>query len=153
MKIFQFSMQNILNVRNTLREVREADLAEARAALAAENERLSRIDGEIRSALSSERIPETGTGFYLLQREKYVRRLKEIRKVRRLAVETAEKRVTECIRALQYAMTEMKKMEKCRERELERWQVDFRREEQKQNDEAANTGIRSVFDAVGVNYV
>jgi flagellar export protein FliJ len=152
MKTFHFSMQNILNVRNTLREARESDLLQARMALAEERNRLERIGDEIRHALSPERVPMTGTGFYLLQREKYVKRLREMRKSRKLAVEAAEKRVEDCVWALQYAMIEVKKMEKCRERECARWRIDFQKEEQKQNDEASNAGIRLGLSPIEVTY-
>jgi flagellar export protein FliJ len=138
MKKFIFSMTSVLNVKATLKDLRAAELAEARAKLRKEQERLDGLNAEIKRAME---IPSGETQnliSYLMLRERYLKRLKDMRKKQIMAVEREKKNVEIKINALRDAMIELKKMERAKEKEKEAWHLEFLREEQKINDETGS---------------
>lgn len=142
MKRFAFSLQSVLNVRKTRRDAIEIELFNARAALRTELEKLAEIDAMIRRAMDPELIIKNANGYYLLQREKYLKILKDQRKRQNVLVRLKEAAVAEAMRNLKNAMIELRKMEKARDREHDQWREDSKREELKFNDEL---GTRLAF--------
>ncbi|OGV52611.1 MAG: flagellar export protein FliJ [Lentisphaerae bacterium GWF2_44_16] len=140
MKKFNFTMQSILNVKITLKEARQAELAEARNQLMLQEKILEAINEKIKEAMAPHKMPEQNTASYFVQRERYIRRLKEMRKKQRYIVEQAETKVDKCITALKEALIEQKKMEKAKEREHSSWHKEFLKEEQKITDETGTAG-------------
>jgi flagellar export protein FliJ len=132
---FKFSMQGILNVNNTRKEVCEMELAEARVALVAEERKLADLEGQISFAMNPERIVEQVSGRYFIQREKYIRMLKNQRKKQIYNVQQAGVQVDSCVERLKEATIEVKRMEKARENEYKAWNLEYLRDEQKINDE------------------
>jgi len=135
-------MQSILNVKTTMKEVRQAELAEARAQLMLQEKILEAINMKIKEAMDPRKMTGKSTASYFVQRERYLRRLKEMRKKQQYIVEQAAIKVDKCIEALKEALVEQKKMEKAKERELSSWHKEFLKEEQKIIDE---TGASVAF--------
>jgi flagellar protein FliJ len=138
MKKFKFTMQSILDVRKSLREAREMELAEARAALARERERLELILRKIAEALSPEIVLNATEGYFLVQRERYLKKLRDTRLQQERRINEASTAVDVAMARLKEAITEMKKMERAKERQHEDWSIEFKRDEQKINDETAS---------------
>lgn len=150
MKKFSFTMENVLSVRKTLKEVRESELIIARRELSEEEQALSRIITRIAEALDPERVSQYNPAFYLLQREKYVKKLKTEQKRQSEKVEEARRAVAQAVERLRIASVEMKKMEKCRDREHAVWKKEFMREEQKINDDISNSLFNHKSQFAGV---
>lgn len=140
MKKFIFTMQSILNVKTTLKEARQAELAEARAQLMLQEKILEGINLKIKEALDPLRMIGKNTASYFVQRERYIRHLKEKRKKQQYIVQQAEMKVDKCIDALKEALIEQKKMEKAKEKEHSSWNKEFLKEEQKIIDETGTAG-------------
>lgn len=135
MKKFVFSMMSILNVNLTRKEVAEMELAAARADLAMEEAALGKIESSITDAMDPEKILRNSSGGYLVQREKYVRLLNDKKKNQIYRIRQAEAKTQSCAERLKEAVIEVKRMEKARDIEYAKWELAFRREEQKINDE------------------
>ena len=131
MKKFKFTMQAVLDVRKALRETREMELAEARAILSRESAKMVEIQKAIEAALSPEIMAKADGGSFFIQRERYMRKLRDAKK-------TQERKINEAIAKVKEAIIEMKKMERAKDRQYETWSLEFKREEQKQNDEIAS---------------
>lgn len=138
MKKFKFTMQAILDVRKSLREAREMELAQARALLAQEQERLKDIERSIEAALSPELAAKASEGFFFVQRERYLKLLRERRKAQERKINEASTKVDVALGRLKEAIVEQKKMERAKERQKDSWSLDFKRDEQKLNDETAS---------------
>jgi flagellar FliJ protein len=139
MKKFKFSMQSILNVNQTMKEVRQGELAEARYLLEQEEEKLKRIRMMTLEAMDPGKLKDNCSGAYLLQRERYIKKLKDDYKAQLYLVREAETKVEQAVKRLQEATVELRKMEKVKGREHENWNLEFRRDEQKINDEIGST--------------
>jgi len=146
MKKFKFSMQGVLNVRTSEFEAKKLDLARARARLREEEDRLAEIGSEIERTLTAP-SPDTTSTYYFVQRERYLRMLKDKKKKQAQKVRLAEAEVDKCMRLLGLARMELKKMEKALEHEKKKWSLDYYREEQKIIDETATS--RAFFGARG----
>jgi len=144
-KKFKFSMQSILNVNNTKKEVCEAELAEAQFALRKEEEKLSGIETQIKGAMDPAKAKDKCTSGFFLQREKYLRILKGQRRNQILRIQQAQTKTDSCMTRLKDATIEVKRMEKALEREFSAWELEFRRDEQKINDEIGN--VRAFFNS------
>jgi flagellar export protein FliJ len=131
-------MQGILNVNNTRREVCEMDLAQARAALADEENKLAQLEDKISYAMDPERLAEESSGRYYIQREKYIRMLKTLKKKQIYNIQQAQAKVDSCVERLKEATIEVKRMEKARDNEFKSWNLEYLRDEQKINDEIGN---------------
>lgn len=114
------------------------EFTKAKIALEKEQQRLDAIEADITKALDPEKVLSYPTGAYFLQREKYLRFLKDKRSEQKIKVQFAKANLRERLRALNESMVELKKMEKSRDREFERWQIEFNRFEQRENDEIAS---------------
>ena len=137
---FSYSMQNILNLRDVMKQSREMELAEAHLALRNERNNLRRVLAEMRKAmLFDEAKMRDADASYFLQRERYLRKIRQARDAAENAVRMASIQVEKCRLNLIEAHTELRKMEKNRERHAERWRVDANLVEHKFNDEVANT--------------
>jgi len=136
-KKFAFSMMSILNVNLTRKEVAEMELAAARYELASEEDALTLIESAIISAMDPAKILENSSGSYLVQREKYIRLLNDRKKNQIYRIRQAEAKAQSCAERLKEAVVEVKRMEKARDIEYAEWELEFRREEQKLNDETA----------------
>lgn len=139
MKKFKFKMQSVLDVREAQRKAREMELLSAREALRAEEDALSRINKRMLEALDPKRFMQARNAFYFIQRERYLKKLKDAKRVQEYRVNEARCKVESALSRLKEAMTELKKMEKCKEREFAGWNLDYRREEQRLNDELASS--------------
>lgn len=148
MKKFKFSMQGILNVNNTRKEVCEMDLAEARAALAEEEDKLTELNVKISSAMDPCKVFGESSGNYFIQREKYIRMLKNLKKKQIYNIQQAQAKVDSCVERLKEATIEVKRMEKARENEFKSWNLEYLRDEQKINDEIGN--IRASYKRLSV---
>jgi len=126
---------SILNVNLTRKEVAEMELAAARALLAAEEMQLSKIEMLIVDTMEPEKMLKNNSGAYFIQREKYLRMLNDKKKNQVYRIRQAEAKTQSCAERLKDAMVEVKRMEKAREIEHTEWDLEFRREEQKLNDE------------------
>lgn len=140
MKKFKFSMLSILNVKTALREVREGELADARAELRKQEEKLEEIRKMLAAAQSCSGLSGAESASFFVQRERYIKRLKENRKRQIAVVDQAGIKVEKCLIALKDAIVEEKKMEKAREKEHKAWELEFFREEQKNIDEMGSQG-------------
>ncbi len=138
MKKFAFSMQAVLNVRQTMREARELELAAARAKLADERAALKEIEDSISSALDPARASEAVNGFFFVQRERYLKMLRDSKRRQERKVNEAMFNVDSALSRLKDAIVELKKMEKASERQRQSWELEFKRDEQKTNDETAS---------------
>ena len=138
MRKFIFSMLSILNVNITRKEVAEMALVSARAALAGEEKELDRIQSLISEAMELSRVPKNPSGSYFVQREKYVKMLNDRKKNQIYRIKQAEAKAQSCAERLKEAVIEVKRMEKAREIEYGKWELEFKREEQKINDETGN---------------
>lgn len=139
MKKFKFSMQNILNVRKSEQEAREMDLAKARVALKNEEEKLDTLNEIIYETMLPERVPESPKPTFFIQRERYLRMLKRLRKKQEHEVLKAKAEANSCLERVKAAILEVRKMEKASDRQFREWNIEFRRDEQKTNDETGNT--------------
>lgn len=137
MKKFKFTMQSVLDVRRSLREAREMELASARAILAAERAKLAELERASREALCQADVEKASTGFFFVQRERYLKLLRERRKVQERKINEAIAKVDVAMSRLKEAIVEMKKMERAKDRQHEGWSLEFKRDEQKTNDETA----------------
>jgi len=138
MKKFAFTMQSVLDVRQTVREAREMELAAARAKLAEERAALEAIDGKIAFALEPERLKDACEGSFFVQRERYLKMLRDSRKRQERKVNEAIFNADSALSRLKDAIVEVKKMEKSSERQRAAWELEFKRDEQKINDETAS---------------
>jgi flagellar export protein FliJ len=132
-------MQAVLDVRKSLREAREMELAQARAELEAERQRLENLKKRLLQALES--LPpseEAGGAFFFIQRERYLKKVRSDVKFQERKVNEAVAKADIAMGKLKEAIVEQKKMEKARERQFEGWNVEFKRDEQKLNDETAS---------------
>jgi len=151
-KKFVFSMMSILNVNLTRREVAEMELAAARADLAMEEAALTMLNEAIASAMDPEKILKNSSGAYLIQREKYVRLLNDKKKNQVYRIRQAEAKAQSCAERLKEAVIEVKRMEKARDIEHSGWELEFRREEQKVNDETGcQQASRRMLAQAGAN--
>ena len=139
MKKFKFTMQTILDVRQSLREARELELALARMALAKEQERLEALCASLADALSPEKIKDVSDACFFIQRERYLKRLRDAKKSQQRKVSEASAAADVALSKLKDAIIEVKKMDRAKDRQHDRWGVEFRRDEQKTNDETAST--------------
>lgn len=135
-------MMSILNVNLTRKEVAEMELAAARADLAQEEAVLKSIEVAIISAMDPAKMLESSSSTYLIQREKYLHLLNDKKKNQIYKIRQAEARAQSCSERLKEAVIEVKRMEKARDIEYADWELEFRREEQKINDE---TGCQQAF--------
>jgi flagellar export protein FliJ len=148
MKKFSFSMRNILNVNVTRREICEMELAEAIATLERETKQLEQIEMTIKNTRDPRKIMGNCTGEYLILRAKYLKLLNDRKKIQKRKIQQAEAEAQSCRVRLKNASIEVKKMEKAREKEFKAWDLAFKREEQKINDEIGNT--RASRKALGI---
>lgn len=138
MKKFKFTMESVLGVRKSLREAREMELAEARAELAREEAKLKDIDKALGDALSPESAAKASDGFFFVQRERYLKLLRDRRKAQERKINEATAKADVALGRLKEAIVEQKKMERAKERQKDVWSVEFKRDEQKLNDETAS---------------
>ncbi len=138
MKKFKFTMQAVLDVRKSLREAREMELAAARAVLAEEQAKKARLDEALLAALSLEDVLKATEANFFIQRERYLKCLRDKRKLQIRKIDEASYKVDAAMNRLKEAIVEMKKMERAKERQRDSWELDFKRDEQKINDETAS---------------
>jgi len=139
MKKFRFSMQGILNVRNSEVEARKMDLAKARIKLREEEEALEVLEKEIKRTMDPKRAIKVTSTYFFIQREKYLKLLKDKRKKQVFKIKEAEAEVERCINRLSAAIVEQKKMDKAREHEHADWNKEYLKEEQKISDETGSS--------------
>lgn len=139
MKKFLYKLSSILAIREHQRELRQAELSRARADLASEVAELERICATLQRAIAW-RPADDGlvSATFLHQREVHLLALRGQREAQQGRVEEAEARVERCRTALQAATVELRKMEKHREREKARWDVEFKRREMAAIDDIVN---------------
>ncbi len=135
MKKFKFTMDSIKNIKDTLKEAAEIELAEARIEVRKAKDALDELNRLLEKTLviSVKKL----TGLYFLQREKCLRKIKIDIKTQKFKVQEAEGKAAVCLSKLQEAIKESKKMVKVYDREKARWDIAFNRDEQKNNDEIA----------------
>jgi len=135
MKKFEFSLRGLLNARIAQKEAAELDVRLAQQRLAAEETALRNLNGQIAALLSAPLPLERPTGNDFLLRDRYLASLKRRRKEQQTKRDQAASAVAACLKKLQRADIELKKIEKLRDREYQDWTVEFRRDEQKISDE------------------
>jgi len=138
-KKFKFSMQSILDVNMTLRDVAMSEVADATHRLNLEQDELKRILQLMETEMDSSRMPDANSASYLLQREKYLKRLRDLKLNQERNIEAAGKMLEKAKSKLRLAFIEVKKMEKARERQQQRWGYELNSEEQGINDEIGTT--------------
>jgi len=138
-KKFKFSMQSILDVNLTLRDVAMSEVADATHRLNLEQDELKRILRLMETEMDSNRMPAANSASYLLQREKYLKRLRDLKLNQERNIEAAGKMLEKAKNKLRLAFIEVKKMEKARERQHQRWGYELNSEEQGINDEIGTT--------------
>ncbi len=141
MKKFVFSMRGILDARLAMKSARETELFNARAAYNREVEKLAELQRQMEKALAATPDEANRNAFYYMQRERYMKNMKELKRRQEFKVNEAKTIVESSIARLKEAILEVKKMEKVRESEHKAWELEFRREEQKTNDEIALSRI------------
>lgn len=139
MKKFDFTMQSILNVNLTLRDVAMSEVADASQRLESEKAELSRVMKLIQNEMEQTQIPSTNYASYLMQREKFLKRLRDLKYHQECNIEAAEKMLEKAKRKLRLAFVEVRKMEKASERQRQKWEIELKREEQGINDEIGTT--------------
>ncbi len=137
---FIYSMQNILNLRDIMKQAREMELADAHMALRNERNKLRVVLAVMRKAMEfDEEKASKADASYFIYREQYLRKLRFAREGCENAVRMASLQVEKCRLNLIEAHTELKKMERGRDREATRWRQDASIAEHKFNDEVAGT--------------
>lgn len=139
MKKFKFSMQSILDVNLTLRDVAMSEVAEVTHRLNLEQEELKRILQLIEAQMDSDHMPVANSASFLLQREKYLKRLRDLKLNQERDIEATKRMVEKAKNKLRQAFIEVKKMEKARERQQAKWGYELNSEEQGINDEIGTT--------------
>jgi flagellar export protein FliJ len=102
----------------------------------------------IKNTRDPRKIMGNCTGEYLILRAKYLKLLNDRKKIQKRKIQQAEAEAQSCRVRLKNASIEVKKMEKAREKEFKAWDLAFKREEQKINDEIGNT--RASRKALGI---
>ncbi len=139
MKSFRFSMQGMLDVKETLKTVSEINLAQAQKLVRVEEEALLLIDRKVERLLQEDDLDGgVREPAYFVQRTKHLEELRLRRAEQEANVEEAREKETEFRQDLIDAETELKKMERVCDQEERHWQQVAFREEQRFNDEVAS---------------
>ena len=136
-------MQSILNVNVTLKEVAMSEVADATHRLEQEQLELERVLKLIEKEMDQSLLPSTNYASYLLQREKFLKRLRDLKLNQERNIEAAKRMLEKAKNKLRLAFIEVRKMEKACERQKMKWDYEFKSEEQGINDEIGTT--RSFF--------
>lgn len=132
-------MQSILDVNLTLRDVAMSEVAEATHRLNHEREELQKVLDLMEVEMDANRMPAANSATYLLQREKYLKRLRDQKLNQERNIEASMRMVEKAKNKLRLAFIEVKKMEKARERQHKKWGYELNSEEQGINDEIGTT--------------
>lgn len=144
MKKFRFTLKSVLEYRKTLEELARAALIQSREKLRLAEAAVVAAEAEISAVYSGNGGGAMANcGSFFIQRERHLKILRE--KIHKLEFNVMQLKaeVELNMAKLQEAMREVKKMERLSEKELEAWTAEFMHEEQKINDEIANS--RSCF--------
>jgi len=142
-KAFHFSLQRLLDAKETLERAAEEKLADAIRKLEAENDRFKKLSVRVREQIAQiEAFRGTKTNRHKISVHlRYFDRIQRQLQIQANAVANAE-RVVEDVRANLCAIVrERKTIEKLREREWNEWSLQARRLEQKEMDEFAAIGF------------
>ena len=138
-KKFKYSMQNILGLRDTMKRAREMELSDAHMRLRKERNALRIVLAEMRKAMEfDEKKAAKADAMYFFYREQYLRKLRMARDNAENAVRMATIHVEKCRVNLIEAHTELRKMERGRDREAVRWRKEVNIAEGKFNDEISS---------------
>jgi flagellar export protein FliJ len=132
-------MESIRRVNQTKKELAMAGLAEATLKLNSEKERLQYFEGLLQGQLDQDQEEQIQNISYYLQREKYLKRLRDNILFQKNNIKAATKVVENAKDKLQKAHIEVKKMDKACEIQKKKWSYESNREEQSLNDEIATT--------------
>ena len=135
MKKFRFSMESILRVNQTRKELAMSEMAEATQKYENEQKKLIRIENELMEQLNQRAVPGEHSASYLLQKEKYLKLLRDRRLFQYKNLEAAGKVLERSKEKLKKAFIEVKKMDMACERQKKNWMTESNREEQAVNDE------------------
>ncbi len=139
-KKFIFTMQNILEIRETIKKTKRNNLAIALHVLKEKEFQLQAIIKKISQALIlSAEITKLSRASYFMQQEVHLMKLRQIREINEEEVEKAKDNVESAKMEFKMASIELEKVIKSKERELEKWKINEAREEQKLNDEISNS--------------
>jgi flagellar export protein FliJ len=143
MKAFRNPLENVLEIRRLQQRQRETELAVAARQRDDEQSALDRIRDE--HARAAAYLPGDGTagaGQSLLLREKYLQHQDGLARRQQEAVAQAERKVEERQQILIDARREVRALEVHRGKLRERWDLEFRREEQRETDDIVNAQRR-----------
>jgi len=138
MKRFRFHLQRILNIRDAEKQQREMELINAIKKFREEERKLKELYKIMDEARNIETILlNTKSIYYLLQRERYLVRLKRLISDQEYRLRAAKGDLAVAEERLRTARIEQEKIEKIKSRSFRRWQKEFNLEERKFNDETA----------------
>lgn len=148
MKKFKFTLQSVLNLKNSIEKQQRAELAAADARIRALEEELAainlrhavtreRFNREIREGISSTELLVYSTGFKVL-RDKAAHQKRRI-----LAAEEERRRIQ--LRLLE-TMKERKALEKLKARHLEEYREELRREDERIMDDFMSNKVTALLD-------
>ena len=135
MKNFKFSMQSILDVNMTLRDVAMSEVSIATQRLDHEYQELNRVVALMDKEMDQSRLPSADFASYILQREKFLKRLRDLKLNHERNIDAAKRMLDKAQNKLKTAFIEVRKMEKAAENQKEKWDYEFKREEQGKSDE------------------
>jgi len=138
MKAFQYKLASLLTVRQLQQEQREAEFAAAMQQRNLQQQALQSLEQQLQNVYAQEICPNVNAEFFL-QRERYLYTLKQRRRRQQQRLAEAEAALAESRRRLQAAVMEVRKLEKHCQHERDAWALQFRREEDKINDEIGLT--------------
>ncbi len=140
MKKFNFTLKSVLEYRKTLEELARAALIQSREKLRLGEAAVLAVEAEISAAYAANRGGAMANcGSFFIQRERHLKILREKQHKLEFNVMQLKAEVDLNMVKLQEAMKEVKKMERLSEKERESWTAEFIHEEQKINDEIANS--------------
>jgi flagellar FliJ protein len=142
-KAFHFSLQRLLDAKETLERAAEEKLANAIRKLEAENDRFKKLSARLREQIKQmESFRGIKTSRYKLSVHlRYLDRLQQRLQIQANDVANAERIVEEVRAHLCAIVRERKTIEKLKEREWNEWSLQSRRLEQKEMDEFAAIGF------------
>lgn len=139
---FKFGLDKVLDHRKVLEQLAQRDLAEVRAELLAEENKLLAMEREKEEAKAQRYLTsvEGGQRSADFDQINSFLKLQDIRMDRqRLVIKEVESRVEKCVEILRAKAIDSKIMERLKERRLEEFKLEQRHAEQKVTDDIVTT--------------
>jgi flagellar FliJ protein len=137
-KKFNFSLENILKYRKSMENDRSINLNNRKIELEREESKLKQIN-ELKE-ISLEKSRHSGGNLNLLNRKihyEYLEQMNQNIMKQNRSVQLSEARVEKARQSLQEETQRKKILEKLKDKQYENFKVNFRRQEEKDNSEAA----------------